>query len=265
MTVASANAISCTLRLGTSQTLSTGELSNVYYDYNDGRLVKITRKQSGSTSDDEITEYAYTKRGDIDRQWGSGSFPINYDYDSYGRLEEQRQYRDGSNATGTNIAYYSKVKWVRQANTGLVTSKRHYDGGTYDDTSLQYNDLGAMSKRTWDRGVYTDFVYSIGSNTKTGELLEEDHSDSTPDVTYTYDRMGRLYTVDDVTGLRTFHYTKQSNMALNYEDLPNGFFGSSNINYYYESAGTGKIEGRYYTEILNGAPPLKRLPAGWMW
>lgn len=197
----------------------------------------------------EYTYYAYTERGQIERQWGNGTFPIAYDYDDYGRLKEQRQYRDDSDAQGTDHTKYSKVTWTRDNTknnyTGLVTSKKHWDSDTTGKSvSFQYNDLGLTSKRTWSRGDSTVYSYSIGGSTKTGQLTLEDHNDIT-DVSYTYDRMGRISTVNDHTGPRTLYYNKLDGLALGWEDLDDSFYGTGNLDHYYESAGTGKVEGRY--------------------
>ncbi len=184
------------------------------------RLTRLRRKNVGVNED---TDYTYNKRGQVTSVTGNGTYPIDYDYDSYGRRIEQIQDRGGSNE--------SKVTWVYDdvENTGLMVQKRHYKTSTsYDDTDFEYSDLGQVSKRTWDRGVYTTYGYS----TSTGELLTENHSDTTPDVTYTYDKMSRVKTVADAAGTRTFYYTENDDLALYREDLPNGWYGSSKDLYY---------------------------------
>ncbi|MCH6259113.1 RHS repeat-associated core domain-containing protein [Puniceicoccaceae bacterium K14] len=211
-----------------------------------GRLTQTVRKNS---TGDETTNYQYNARGQVKYAVGDGEYPIGYFYDSYGRLYQQQQYR------ADNGSSVSVVEWVfdDNYNTGLVKQKRHYgyffdmasnpsypwpDPSEYDDTDFVYNDLGQLSQRTWDRGVSTDFGYSMGNTNSTGELLSETHSDSTPDVGYTYDKMGRIYTAADHAGTRTFLYNEHNNLRLGYENLPNGFYGSNNLDYHWNLGGT---------------------------
>lgn len=51
-----------------------------------------------------------------------------------------------------------------------------------------------------------------------GEMTGVDYSDSTPDVTMTYTRFGRLDTVDDFVGTRTFDYRDEGDSGT-YRDL----------------------------------------------
>ena len=61
---------------------------------------------------------------------------------------------------------------------------------------------GKLLKRTWARGAVTDYSY-----TAAGELALVDYADATtPDVAYTYDRLGRIAQVTDGSGTRTFSY-----------------------------------------------------------
>ena len=48
----------------------------------------------------------------------------------------------------------------------------------------------------------TTFAY----DSATGELTGQSYSDTTPAVTFTYDRLGRNLTTGDVTGTRNFVY-----------------------------------------------------------
>ncbi|MFO0838802.1 MAG: RHS repeat-associated core domain-containing protein [Phycisphaerae bacterium] len=70
-----------------------------------------------------------------------------------------------------------------------------------------YTPDGKMDVRTWARQVggqplTTDYGY----DSQTGELTSVNYSDSTPDVTRTYDRLGRLASVDDAVGHREFTF-----------------------------------------------------------
>ncbi len=53
-----------------------------------------------------------------------------------------------------------------------------------------YTPAGRLESRTWARGVTTTYTYDIA-----GELSGVAYSDSTPALSYGYDRLGRLATV----------------------------------------------------------------------
>ncbi len=55
-------------------------------------------------------------------------------------------------------------------------------------------------------GVVRFIWYAADSAHALGQLAAIDYSDSTPDVAYTYDRLGRHLTVTDVLGTRTNVY-----------------------------------------------------------
>jgi RHS repeat-associated protein len=62
---------------------------------------------------------------------------------------------------------------------------------------------GKLLRRTWARGLYTDYQYDI-----LGQLTQIDYSDDTPDITFTYNRLGRPSSVQDAAGTRTFAYNE---------------------------------------------------------
>ena len=55
-------------------------------------------------------------------------------------------------------------------------------------------------------GVVRFIWYAADSAHALGQLVAIDYSDSTPDVAFTYDRLGRQLTVTDVLGTRTNVY-----------------------------------------------------------
>lgn len=236
--------------------------------YASGRLSQVKRKNNASGTDiDEIANYAYDAKGNVTRVWGNGADPVLSHYDAYGRLSKQYQFRDPiasssdfptldsvGDVVGAYAKKYTKVAWIYGAHTGVLKEKRHYDGATARTVAFAYNELGQLKKRTWARGVYTDYGYSIGTATSTGELLTENHSDATPDVAYTYDRMGRVATVSDATGARTFNYASQSGLAMSSENLPDAFYGAGkDFVYAYETAGAGKVPGRFASHAYGAA------------
>jgi hypothetical protein len=55
-------------------------------------------------------------------------------------------------------------------------------------------------------GVVAETRTTFAYDSATGELLGQSYSDTTPAVTFTYDRLGRNLTTGDVTGTRNFVY-----------------------------------------------------------
>jgi YD repeat-containing protein len=72
-----------------------------------------------------------------------------------------------------------------------------------------YDLAGRRSTRTWARGVVTTYAYDPAS----GDLTGTSYSDGTPAVSNTYDRRGRLATVVDGSGSRSFTYTASGQVA----------------------------------------------------
>ena len=70
-----------------------------------------------------------------------------------------------------------------------------------------YTPGGRLASRTWKRGVTTSYAYN-----NAGDLQTVDYSDSTPDVSYTYDRGGRRATAtcNGITTTWTYNDASQS-------------------------------------------------------
>lgn len=68
-------------------------------------------------------------------------------------------------------------------------------------------------------GVVWFIWYAAATADALGQLVAIAYSDSTPDIAYTYDRLGRQLTVTDVLGTRTNEYSATSLLA---EHLPDG-------------------------------------------
>ena len=103
--------------------------------------------------------------------------------------------------------------WNYDAATGLLTNKVYADGS---GPSYEYDAVGRLTKRTWARGVATDYAYDA-----LGQMTNIDYSDDTPDVAFTYDRMGRQVTMTDALGTRTNVYASAA-LDLVAECLPDG-------------------------------------------
>ena len=136
---------------------------------NFGRLAFVTNALG------EATVYEYNLQGRKTYE-GGGTYPVRFTYDDEGRMTGMTTYRDESKPGDTTA-------WLYDPATGLLVHKLYEDG---KGTSYTYTPDGKLATRTWARGVVTEYDYDA-----LGSLLSVNYSDATPDVAYTYDRLGR--------------------------------------------------------------------------
>ncbi|MCP4709802.1 MAG: hypothetical protein GY869_14360, partial [Planctomycetes bacterium] len=175
-------------------------------------------------------------------------------------LSEMHTYRGGSNwnsamwptgATGPSDV----TQWHYHEASGLLTAKEYADG---NQTTYTYVEGGKLESRTWARlfngnPLTTTYAY----DPDTGELLSIDYSDDTPDISFTYDRLGRYINVSDAFGSRVFVYNEKlqlefekmsglQNFVINRKYQNEGFVGRSagfslgadyNVSYRYDNVG----------------------------
>lgn len=133
------------------------------------------------------TYTAYDLQGRPTNVWGA-TYPVAYEYDEYGRMAVLKTWRDTNSEPDVTCWFYDEA-------TGLLTNKVYADG---NGTSYEYDAAGRLTKRIWARGVAADYAYDA-----LGQLANIDYSDDTPDVSFTYDRLGRQATITDALGTRT--------------------------------------------------------------
>ena len=120
------------------------------------------------------------------------------------------------------------------SNSRQLIQLKIYRTGTYWNNSSD----GKLLTRTWARlnagqPLTTTYGYDIF-----GQLQKIDYSDSTPDITYTYNRLGLPLTVTDAAGTRTFTYNAQ--FALQKESI-SGIY-TKELNRVYTTSG---LKGSY--------------------
>jgi hypothetical protein len=91
-----------------------------------------------------------------------------------------------------------RTTWSYDQPTGLLANKLYADG---KGTAYAYTPDGKLATRAWARGVVTAYAYD-----SSGSLTNIAYSDATPDVTFTYDRLGRQVSAI-VDGVSTNAYT----------------------------------------------------------
>ena len=87
----------------------------------------------------------------------------------------------------------------------MLTNKLYSDS---HGPSYTYTPDGKLLTRTRARGTVTTYNYD-----SLNQLTNISYSDSTPAVTFTFDRLGRQTTITDGTGPRTFTYNDALQLA----------------------------------------------------
>jgi len=159
----------------------------------------------------KAVRYAYNDQGQIMHIWGEATYPVQYIYDMHGRITEMHTWRSGSGWEQESWpidpgASSDVTRWHYHEPTGLLLSKEDAAG---EEVSYAYGLGGKLSTRTWartedDSPIVTSYLYDDG----TGELRGIDYSDTTSDISFTYDRQGKEKTVSDAVGTRTFVYNE---------------------------------------------------------
>ena len=197
-----------------------GNRTSYAYETATGRNLSVTNALNKSTI------YTYNERGQTLSIRGDTEYPVDYVYDSYGQTIQLKTYRADLNTSDITT-------WNYEAATGLLLSKTD---ASNKSTSYAYTTDSKLFTRTFARGVSTTYAY----DSNTGEMLSVDYSDSTPDVAYTYNRLGQQKTITDALGSRTFAYN--SNLQLESEAI-SGLYNKSIVRAYSSTGVIGRYSG----------------------
>ncbi len=125
----------------------------------------------------------YWQTGELKRQYGSRTYPVGYGYDYAGRMQTMTNWTTFSTGAGVRV-----TMWNYNEYRGWLSSKADANGNgptyTYTPDGRLYTRMWA---RTMDGGGALVTTYSYDN---AGALADVSYSDSTPEVTYHYDRLG---------------------------------------------------------------------------
>ena len=156
--------------------------------------------------------YEYDLRGRKTYE-GGATYPVRYTYDDLGNKVTMMTYRDekgergtgngergtGNGERGTGNGERGDVTtWLYDEALGVMTNKVYADG---KGPTYSYTPDGKLSRRTWARGITTDYSYD-----NWGNLTNTAYSDNTPTVSIKYDALGRQTEAHDAAGVTTFLY-----------------------------------------------------------
>ena len=157
--------------------VAAGLVTATYYD-------KSLRATNVVHADNTSTKSAYFANGLLQKTWGSRIYPVEYQYDFVGRMTNMLTWQDFNETSGSGTAGSAATKWLYDTGRGWLNQKKYADGF---GPSYTYTAAGRLKSRAWVRGVTTWYT-----NNNAGELSVVNYTDTTPDVTNSYDRRGRL-------------------------------------------------------------------------
>jgi len=184
----------------------------------------LDRTLTVTAPDGTVEHMAYFPTGAVKMTWGGKAYPVEYTYDSQGRMKTLKTWQTFNFTTGQGTSGAATTTWTYSAARGWLTSKAYQGQG---GPAYEYWPSGRIKKRTWARGKITNYIYNSG-----GVLQKIDYADTTPDVEYTFDRRGRLVGVSDGVGTRTLAYGDAGQMLD--EDFTSGILDPVHIQNQYD-------------------------------
>jgi RHS repeat-associated protein len=219
---------------------------------------RVTMSVTKKTSDNSViatvfTTYEQTTDGLITRRWGSNTYPTLTKQDLLGRTVELRTYRNiaASSLEAENLTLDAsggdKTTWNYDSTTGLLLSKRDSAEKGADYT---YTADGKLLTRTWARTINSAALTATYDHTPGCQIKTVNYSDTTPDVTITYNRLGQRTSVSSLLSS-----VSQSSVSYSYDPATLAL-DKETITY--------TIPGQpVFTRILDRAAPSLGRPKGW--
>ena len=197
--------------------------------------------------------------------------PVAFAYDPvYGHLTTMKTYRDG--AADFRLTWPDPeptapapdvTQWQRSPVSGRLNQKIYADGSR---VTYGYDVHLALQSRLWARnqslieGNTDQTTYAYDHDT--GQLTSIDYSDNTPDIAFTYDRLGRIATVTDALGTRTFTYNAA--LQLESESIAGPIYDATITRVYEDQTGVpGRYAGFTVGPVPIGDPPLHEVQYGY--
>ncbi len=200
---------------GAILSMSTPENLTTSYGYDEyGRSVLVTLPNGAEQ------HTAYDAENQITRQWGTGMYPVSYEYDRYGAKIGMRTYRVPVTDTATwpEGADGELTSWLYDETARIIQKK--YADNTQE--SYTYTPGGKMRTATNARGNTCTYSYD-----HTGKLLScsWDDQGKTPVQSYTYNQRGKC-TGAVTEGVVSYQYLYDQQGRLVKENIvlttPNG-------------------------------------------
>ena len=169
------------------------------------------------------TIYEYNLRGNKVLEYGA-TYPVRYTYDIFGNKTSMTTFREGFVPDASSSG--DTTTWLYDIASGAMTNKVYADG---KGPTYSYSPDGKLSRRTWARGIVTDYAYDGWGN-----LANTVYSDETPTVSFVYDAMGRQIEARDAAGITMFLYDDFGSVT---NEAVVGVAGTNTIERFHDSFG----------------------------
>jgi RHS repeat-associated protein len=150
--------------------------------------------------DGATKNFEYYATGELKRSWSGRDYPVGYSYDYAGRTKTMTNWSSFSTGAGARV-----TTWNYDVYRGWLTNKT-YDGGAAGP-NYTYTAGGRLKTRQWARiglnsqRILTTYTYGFNdpsANNEHGDLIFTTYTNdpaSTPAITNSYDRLGRIASV----------------------------------------------------------------------
>ena len=115
------------------------------------------QKETETLPDNKAVNDSYWPTGGLKRQWGARTYPVEYGYDSQGRLKTLTTWQDFAGEAGSAV-----TTWNYDAASGRLVRKLYQDN---KGPAYTYKPSGRLETRTWQRGVVTTYDYNNAAST----------------------------------------------------------------------------------------------------
>ncbi len=155
-------------------------------------------------ADSASTKSVFFQNGLLQKTWGSRIYPVEYLYDHAGRMTNMLTWQNFNETSGAGTSGSAATKWLYDTSRGWLNQKKYAD-----DTgpSYTYTAAGRLKSRAWVRGIATWYT-----NNNAGDLWVVNYTDTTPDVTNSYDRRGRVTVILSGATSLTKSYNNAGNL-----------------------------------------------------
>ncbi len=169
-----------------------------------GRRETVARRHGGASGtivEQTVSEFYPT--GELRLTYGPGTTPSRYFYDYAGRMRTLTTWQNFNLSTGTGSGPGETTTWYYN-DAGLLKNKR--DAANYGPDYTYYTS-GTLHTRKWARSVGGGRLMATYDYSLAGDLEAVAYSDgTTPPVSHSYDRAGRIETTTDAAGFLTRTY-----------------------------------------------------------
>jgi RHS repeat-associated protein len=206
-----------------------------------GRIWKITK------SDNSVEERRYWPNGLLKSASGGRSTPVMYNYDAQGRLKTLQTWQNYAANSGIAV-----TTWNYDASRGWLISKVYPDNT--GPTFPEYTKAGKLKKRLWQRGNSTTYTYNYAGEVETVTYLG---TPITPNLIYSYDRLGRIRTITEGGIARQFAFNdldqpvSESSGSISVESRYDGFFRRNRMKVMKAGTSTPLVEFNYTADSIS--------------